>query len=451
MASRNLLDQPVGSTLIRSAFQMSWGMAAVMLFNIVDTFFVGRLGTAELAAMSFTFPVTYVFSALMMGVGLGVSATISRAIGKGDRHQVRRLATDSLFLAFVLGIVFVVVGLATLDQVFRRLGAEGEILALVPEYMVPYYLGVLFLVVPMVGNSAIRATGDMKTPSLIMIVAGGVNMALDPVLIFGLGPFPKLGLRGAAIASVIAWMLTFAASLWILARRERMLDLDRMPRVAEVWDSWKRILHIAVPGGISSLMAPLSSAVLTRMVADFGPVAVAAYGVATRFEALSLIGVYALAVSVTPFMGQSFGAARWDRVREGLRFTSRAVLAWGLGVGALLLVLGRPLVGLFTKDPAVIDLATRYLRYVPWSYGALGAAMVAASVFSALNRPSRTALLSALRLLVLAVPLAWMGGRLFGVPGIFVGIASANLVAGVVGYGMVLHHVEREQAREVSE
>ena len=163
------------------------GIAAIVLFNVVDTFWVGQLGAAELAAMSFTFPVVMVVFSVSMGIGIGATAVIARALGHGDEDQVRRLTTDALLLANVAVTAVAIGGLLTMDPLFRALGADEATLVLIRQYMVPWYLGVGFLVIPMVGNSAIRATGDTKTPSYVMLVTGLVNAVLDPFLIFGWG------------------------------------------------------------------------------------------------------------------------------------------------------------------------------------------------------------------------------------------------------------------------
>ncbi len=225
---------------------------AIILFNFVDTIFVGRLGTKHLAAMSFTFPVVFTIQSLALGLSVGTTSVISRAIGAGDHEDVRRLTTHALVLSVSLVTILALTGLFTIDPLFTLLGATPEILPLIRQYMVPWYFGVGFVVVPMVGNGAIRATGDTKTPSYVMMVAGLANVILDPLLIFGIGPFPRMELQGAAIATVIARALTFIAAIWVLRYREKILEFT-VHGMAVILDSWKRILHI----GILILLRPM--------------------------------------------------------------------------------------------------------------------------------------------------------------------------------------------------
>jgi len=240
-----LIDGPVARTLLNLTIPMIIGMVGIVAFNLVDTFFVGQLGTQELAALSFTFPIIMVIGSLAMGIGTGASAVISQAIGRGDHNKVQRLTTDSLILSFLLVAFFVAFGMLTIEPLFRLLGAEPEIIPLIREYMVIWYPGVLFLIIPMVGNNAIRATGDTKTPSAIMLVAVVVNIILDPLLIFGLGPFPMLGLEGAAIATVVSRAITLVVALWVLYYRDRMMTFE-LPAPKELIDSWKSILYIGM-------------------------------------------------------------------------------------------------------------------------------------------------------------------------------------------------------------
>ena len=163
-----LVEGPVGKTLISLAIPMAFGIAAIVLFNIVDTFYVGRLGAKPLAAMGFTFPVTFIVMSIAMGLSVGASSTISRAIGEGYQEKVQRLTTDGLGLAVLIVTFFALIGLTTLKTIFSLMGADEETLKLISDYMVPWFLGVGLLVIPMVGNGAIRATGDTKTPALIM-------------------------------------------------------------------------------------------------------------------------------------------------------------------------------------------------------------------------------------------------------------------------------------------
>lgn len=421
------------------------GIASIILFNVVDTIYVGRLGERALAAMSFTFPVVSIVMSLAQGLGLGLTSVVSRAIGQDDDDDVRRLTTHGLLLANFVVVAVAAIGWFSVEPVFRLIGAPDDLLPMISAYMRTWFLGVGFLVIPMLGNGAIRATGDTKSPSYIMVVAGLVNIVLDPLLIFGIGPFPRLELQGAALATVISWTVTFGAAFWLL-RRNDMLEF-RFPAMGQLIDSWRRILRIGLPAAATNLLVPVSSGLLTRIVATHGTAAVAAYGVGLRLESLGMIGVFAMSTAITPFVGQNFGAHACDRVRQAVRYT--ASLAWKYGLGAALLFgLGAWVIAIaFSDDPDVRQLVRVFLWVLPFSWGAYGLAIIVNSVYNAMDRPLRSSALIVLRLFGLTLPLAWAGSYLYDVVGVFAGLAIANLTIGVVAYLSIrsfLHLAERD-------
>lgn len=408
---------------------MILGILSVVTFNLTDLYFVGQLGTEELAAIGFTFPVVMAVASLALGLGAGTASAVSRAIGAASHRQVQRLVTHSLILALLCVGILIGIGLATIDPLFTALGADARTLPLVRDYMEIWYVGMIFLVVPMVGNHAIRATGDTKFPSLVMVGAAAVNIALDPLLIFGWGPFPRLELQGAALATVIARSLTLIASLALLHYRERLLDLRRCG-LADLWTSWSRILRIGIPAAGTNMINPLTIGIITALMARFGTEAVAGFGAATRIEAFSLMVVMALSASIVPFVGQNWGARQYERVYRALKLSVLFSIAWGLGIAAVLAIGARFVTGLFSDNPDVVQVASLYLYLVPISFGGVGIVLVSAAFFNALGRPLPGLLLAATRLLVLYVPFAILAGQYFGVTGVFVAASAANLAVG---------------------
>ena len=413
-----LVDVPIRPTLTRLALQMMVGIMGMIAFNLVDTFFIGRLGTRELAAISFTFPVVMIIAGLSMGLAVGASSVISRAIGQGDPFTVQRLTTDILALALLLVTGMVVVGVFTMEATFRAMGAPEDLIPLIREYMLIWYPGMVFVVVPMVGNSAIRATGNAKLPRLIMMVAFGFNAVLDPLLIFGYGPFPRLGLAGAAIATVIARASSLVISLWILRVKMQMISFKPRP-LRLLFDSWKRVLYVGGPNAVTNVIMPLGSGLITRLVAGHGVAAVAGFGVSTRVDMLALAPLMALGAVLGPFVGQNWGAGRLDRVASAARDVQAFALILGAFTLGVLFLFGRDIAGMFNSDQAVLDVAARYLSIVPLAYGFIGVLMLTNTCLNALNRPLYAATLTLVQMLVLYVPLAHLGERFFGLTGIF--------------------------------
>lgn len=426
-----LTEGPVGKTLVRLTGPMILGIAGMVAFNLTDTFFIGRLGSTELAALSFTFPAVLIVNSIAIGLGIGASAIISRAVGEGNFDEVKRLTTDSLTLAFAVVAVFVVIGFLTIDPFFKLLGATPRTLQLIGQYMRIWYMGMIFVVAPMVGNNAMRARGDTKTPALIMLIAVMVNVVLDPLLIFGIGPFPRMEIQGAAIATVFARMTVFFVALFVLRFRYRMLTLVRVG-FGSVWDCWRRVLHIGLPTAASRIVIPIAMGVVTRIVSSYGEEAVAGYGVASRIEFFALAVIFALSTVIGPFVGQNLGAGENDRVNRGIRLSNRFAVVWGVGMFALLAFPARYIVSIFNDNPDVIRTASLYLRIVPIGYGLQGVFIISTSTMNVLKKPIHAASMTVLEMFVLMIPLALLGSSLFGIAGVFGAIPIAYLVTGLV-------------------
>jgi len=431
--SAKLTSGPVGKSLINMTGPMIIGIVSIIAFNLIDTFFVGQLGTVELAAMSFTFPVIFVIGSIALGLGVGASSVISRAIGEGNYHKVQRFTTDALTLSLLIVTFFVVIGIFTIDPLFRLLGATEKTLPLIRDYMMIWYPGVTFVIIPMVGNSAIRATGDTKTPSLIMVISASVNLILDPLFIFGIGSFHGWGLKGAATATVFARAVSMIFSVLILKFREKMITFE-IPSFKTGIESWKKILYIGLPAAGTNMIIPFSMGIITRFVSVFGVEAVAALGVATRIESFSLTVIMALSSVIIPFVGQNFGAKNIRRIKKGVILSQRFAFFWGLLLSLLFFIFGLKIAEIFNSNALVIKDIRLYLLIVSSSYSFLGVLMISGSTFNGVNRPFPSAVLSLLRMVFLYVPLAYILSGFFGLSGIFIAAAVSNLIAGSLAF-----------------
>ena len=409
------------------------GIVSIALLNVIDTFFIGRLGATELAAMGFTLPVVMVIGSVTMGLGIGTTSAISRAIGAGHDEIVRRLTSHALLLAVSLVVLLSLIGAATIDPLFRAMGASDETLPLVREYMLVWYVGMVCLVVPMVGNSAIRATGDTRTPAAMMLGAAVVNIALDPLLIFGWGPVPGMGMCGAAIATVAARAVTLVVSLWVLVLRERMLQWQPTHPAVVVRD-WILVLRVGLPSAATNLVVPISVGLLTAIVARSGEDAVAAYGAGSRLEMMMMMAPMALGAGLAPFAGQNWGAGLRHRLARALQLSNRFVMAWGVTMAVVAVVLAGPIAALFAPEPEVARMLRHYLWLVPLGFALQGMFMIASSTFNAIDQPLKATALAALRAPLVVVPAAWIGSELAGVEGVFAALALSNLVVGVAAW-----------------
>ncbi|HDM8049859.1 TPA: MATE family efflux transporter [Vibrio fluvialis] len=426
-----LLSAPIPNVLRQMTIPMIFGMVAILMFNLVDTFFISLLGTDALAAISYTFPVTFGVNCITMGIGVGLSTSIGRLLGQGDTSNAARFSTHGLLLAVTLVAIACTLGFFTIEPLFLLLGAKAELIPLIEQYMQIWYLTIPLLVIPMAGNSAIRATGDTKTPAKMMMLAGAINGCLDPLLIFGYGPFPELGIQGAAIASAFSWLGALIGSLYVLVKRDRLLA---PPHFASLRHDWQQILKIGTPAALSTAMSPISGALLMMMLSSHGTAAVAAYGAAQRIESILILVLMSLTSALTPFMAQNFGAQNPTRSFSGLFLSLRFSLIFQLLVFIMMVPLSIPLAALFSQEQAVRDLLWHYLLVVPFSYGFQGVVMMLVSALNALHLPLKAFQWSFMRLFLFTLPSAWLGSTLYGIEGLFIGIALGNVLGGLSGY-----------------
>lgn len=437
-----LTEGPVGRHLVEMAVPVLLGIMTMMGQTLIDAWFLGRVGDRELAAHAFSFPIIMIVSSIAIGLGAGTSSVVARAIGSRDHRRARRLTTDSLLLAFIITAVVAVLGVLTIGPLFRLLGAPDDMIPLIRGFMTILYSGVPFVVVGMVGLATMRATGDTRLPSKIMIIGSIFNVALDPVLIFGIGPIPALGLNGAALAALIARGGIFVGAVYVLRGRLGMVSFTR-PDPGELQKSWRDILHVGIPAAGTNAIVPIGLAVITAMIARYGPDAVAGFGVASRIESMMLVGYYAMSAVIGPFVGQNLSAGREDRILHALRLCTRFCITSGLAIAAVLALLANFLPSLFSESAAVVSVAHDFLWIAPIGYGAYGMVMVMNASFNGLGQPMPGVAISVGRILVLYLPLALAGMYFLDANGIFAAYTVANIVSGIVAYGWARATVRR--------
>lgn len=391
------------------------------------------MGTEALAAISFTFPVTLVISSIAIGIGAGVSTNLGRLIGSGNAHKAKVFLHDALLLTFGLIASLAALGSIFIEPLFRLLGANDDSLPLIHDYMIYWYVGAPLLVLLMVGNQGLRSTGDTRSPAMIMALAAIINLILDPLLIFGIGPFPRLEIQGAAIATLFAWLVALSLSGYLLIVRRKMLewtvfDIDRMRA------NWTKLAHIAQPAALMNLINPLANAIIMAMLAHIDHSAVAAFGAGTRLESVLLIVVMALSSSLMPFIAQNLGAGQPQRAKEALLLSIKFIFIFQTILYIPLIFLAEPIAHLFSTDPLVIEWLSFYILVLPCAYGPLGIVIIVATSLNAYHRPMSSLVINLCRLVLLMLPLAALGSYIGDVKGLLLALPVTNILMGIACY-----------------
>ncbi len=430
-----MTEGPVGPLLFKLTVPLAWGILAVLGYRLAEAWFVGALGPGALAAISFAFPVTMVVLSLSIGLGAGTSSVIARALGAKE-EGVPRLVADALILTLLLGVACAAAGMFLADWLARLLGAGPDLAPSIAAYLRVWFPTAILILLPQVGLSAARAAGDASFQGVAMVASTLLNLAFAPIAISGAFGWHGLGLVGAPVATALAWLPLLWATVWRL-RQLHILSFDHL-RLDEFLQSSRRILRVGLPAAATNTVIPISGGIITALLAPYGHDVVAGFGLGSRVESVAMVPFFALSAVMNPFAGQNFGAGKIRRVRDGMR-----VVSWFCGVSGLVfaatLYVGRHWIATrFTDDAAVVQSAMLYLALVPISYGPGGVIAIANAAFNGLNRPFDAVVVSVARTLLVNVPVAWVGGRFFGVPGIFLGICFSNLLVGVASGWWVL-------------
>lgn len=438
-----LLTGNVKKHLLRLTLPSIAGAFAMMVFNLTDTLFVSRLGTEELAAMGFTFAVIMVVGALAIGFSTGAASITSRALGAGNRALAGRTISDGLVLTILGTALISILGYFSITPVFSMLGAEGHVLELVQGYMQIWFIGAIFAIMPPVSDGCLRAAGDMLSPVIVMIACAVLNVLLDPILIFGWGPIPAFGIKGAAIATVIARGLGSIASLVILHYKHRLIDWQR-PHIRQLLQSWKNIIQLGIPAALTQALTPVAQGFYIRLAATVGGVqAVAAMATGTRIESIVFILALSYSMAIVPFVGHNYGANALDRVQETRRISTRLALLYAGITLLLLLPAAHWISSWFSTDQAVIKMSVTYLLFAALGHAGLHMSTWMSQLLNVIGTPKPVLLINLSRVFLLIIPLSFLGSQLFGYTGLVAGLALANLLAGALAY-----YVTRKQLRK---
>ena len=417
--------------LVTQTLPMIIGVAAIMSVGLIDAYFIGKLGSAELAAVSFIFPITIALASLGVGVMVGINSVISRALGEGDIARAERRANFGVIFALTTGVLLGLMLFTLLDPLFRLMQASDALMPLILEYMQPFSLGLPVLLLQMGVNGVLRGQGEARMVSLVSITYAGVNWALDPVLITGAFGFSGFGVAGAAYATIVGYGVASLAAL-LFIRRTRLSINPAKIRGCDFAASSKAILRVAGPAAFSNAINPIGLSVLTALLASQGEAAVAGFGAAGRLQSFAVVPLLALSGSIGAIVGQNWGANRADRSWRAMYWASLFCIGYGLVTGVILFLFGNWFADMFTEDAAVIDEFSRYLAISVWGYAGFGLLIVGNGALNAVDRAPYALAQSAARVFLVMLPFGWLLRASWGSDAVYAAELVANLAGGLL-------------------
>jgi putative MATE family efflux protein len=432
---RDFTQGSIPRHLIAFSAPMFAGSMLQALYNTVDSVWVGRfLGPMALGAVSITFPLIMALLSLVMGLTTAATTLVAQYRGAGDEAKVQRAVSTALIMLAVLGALFSALGAIFRYPLVDLVQPPAEIRDQAAAYFGIFMAGVLGMFLYNVLSAILRGLGDSRTPLTFLAIAAVTNIVLDPLFIFGVGPFPKMGVAGAALATIISQALS-AVLLWRHLRRHTALLPASKDRWVVDWPILKLIVRIGLPSGLQQALVSFAMVAVTAIISNFGPEVVAAFGAGSRLDQFGFMPAMSIGIAISAVAGQNMGAGRFDRVASAVRWS--AGLAAGLTALVTAVAMLRPnwLMGLFTDDPKVLEVAAGYLWYMGPTYIPFALMFVYGGVIRGAGDSMPPLIFSVIALWGARVPLAYFLSRSMGANGIWLGIGlSATL-------GVVMHYV----------
>jgi putative MATE family efflux protein len=397
---------PLLSALVRLAAPVVVMQACHTAFHLVNVMWVGQLGAAATAAVTTSFFLLWTLYAIADITGVGTTATVARHVGAGERAQAGHAAAQAALLAVLIGLGVSVVGVLGIEPLYRAIGTAPDVARIATSYL-RIQLGFAFVSMLYVwAESTMRAAGDTRTPLIVIASSLALNAALDPLLIFGLGPFPRLGVDGAAIATVIAQAFAVGWFLVLARRGHPAFPLERRALRRFEPGFALGLARIGVPYALIGILFSGVYLYFAHVAARFGTAAVAVVGVSNRIESVTYLVAAGFGLACEAIVGQNLGAHRPDRAGRAAWLSAGLMGAFGTAFAIVMLVFPAALLAVFTRDPEVVRAGIPYVRLLAITQGITGVELVLNGAFSGAGDTVPPMVIST-TMSLLRLPLAW--------------------------------------------
>ncbi|HHY45829.1 MAG TPA: MATE family efflux transporter [Firmicutes bacterium] len=439
MSQSRATDFTIGSIprhLIVFSIPMLLGNLLQTFYNTVDSIWVGRfLGPEALAAVSVSAPIIFSLVAIVMGLTMASTVLVAQFAGAKKPELVERTIANSLVLLTLAAALVSLIGIVFRRPILRLVNTPAEIFDMASDYLAIFLAGLVFMFVYNALSAIMRGLGDSRTPLIFLAYATIINIVLDPLMIFGVWPFPRMGVAGAAMATDVAQAISAFLGLRYLHRAYK-IPLDFSPRSLDPFLT-RNTFKIGLPAGAQQMVVSLAGLAVSSTVNSFGKTVAAAYGVGLRLDQFAFLPAMTFSLAVSSLVGQNLGAGKEDRVRETVRWS--ITLAGGISVlvTIIMVLVPRILLSVFTQDQSVLEVGTSYLRTVSLSYLPLATMFTLNGVMRGAGDTMPGMINTMTSLWFVRVPLARYLSTIpaLGSRGIWIGIASSPLVGLALSWG----------------
>lgn len=424
-------DGPIGRSILLLSVPMVLEMAMESVFAIVDIFFVSRLGADAVAAVGLTESLLAIVYALAMGLGIGATALVARRIGEKDAEGAAHAAVQAILLALIISAVLGIAGSLLAPHLLGLMGASPEVIRTGTGYARVMLGGEAAIIILFVVNAIFRGAGDAAIAMRVLWLANLINIVLCPCFIFGLGPFPRLGVMGAAVATTIGRSAGAAFALWRLSRPDGRIPVARL-HLRPDWAAMGRILRLSGTATLQMLIGTASWVAMARIVATFGSPVLAGYTVGMRVAVFAMLPSFGLSNAAATMVGQALGAGKPERAERAVWKACRYNLAFLGVVGLVFVVLADPLIRVFSTDPEVVRHGSSALRVIAAGFPLYAFGMVLTQAFNGAGDTWTPTWINLAVFWAFEIPAAYLLSRAMGPVGAFLAITIAFSMLAVV-------------------
>ena len=426
-------EQPVMKLILSMALPMVISMMVNSLYNIVDSFFIAKISEDAMTALSLVYPVQNLINAVMIGFGIGINAVISFYLGAQEHDTADRAATQGMLLGTLHGIGFMIIGIAVMKPFLQLFTENADIIDCGVRYSRIAFLFAVAISWQLVFEKTFQAVGRMVESMICMMSGAVINIILDSLLIFGLGPFPEMGIEGAALATGIGQAA--AAFLYLLLYMLRPLPVKYrkkylMPDLA----LWKRLYVIGIPASLNLALPSLLISVLNVILAAYGDIYVFILGVYYKLQTFLYLPANGIVQGMRPLLGYNYGAGEHGRVQKIVKNGLALVLLMMAAGTMICLAVPGQLMGLFTSNSTTVAAGSTALRVISLGFIASSVSVICSGSLEGLGKGVESLVISLCRYVVVILPVAFFASRIFGALGVWHGFWITELVTAVISY-----------------
>jgi len=443
--TERLGNAPLGKLILSLSLPGVASMITMTLYNLIDTIWVARLGHEAIAALTIIFPYQILAIAVSVGTGIGISALTSRRFGEGNIEATNHAAGQIFTLSVFLGGIFLIAAVCFPHPILNILGATPDIVDYGIQYLVIIGIGTPFHFFTIMSSSLLRGSGDALRPMIFMVTGTVANIILDPFMIFGWGSFPEMGVRGAALATVISQLLSAGLSFYYIVARKSTYRIA-LRHLKPSWPVIRDINRVGFPAVIMDIGESITFLIFNNVLSAFGSLAIAAAGIGFRVADLAWMPVFGVSQGLLPIVGFNFGAGLWKRLWGAVRLASVGLVLFSTLIMVILEILAPHIISIFSRDAELMAIAVPALRIMMSSLFIVGPLFLFVTTFQGLSKGKEALIQTLIRQFIFFIPLILLLSRVWELFGVWISLPISDTLSCLVS-GIWLYREYRYQQR----